>query len=130
MPIIAPGSWLNPETKPDWTGIAAIGRFVVATEGGRFERHHHDDDEVWMIWEGKGKILLEGSERYVQAGDIVLTQAGDTHDIVEVYETLRGFFVESGLPAGGRMGHLHTSESDASGHDVPAAPVPRDFPTR
>ena len=32
------------------------------------------------------------------AGDIVLTQAGDSHDVVEVYEDLRGFFVETGHP--------------------------------
>ena len=130
MPIIPPGNWLNPDTRPDWCEIGSIGRFVVATEGGRFERHHHDDHEVWTFWEGKGKIFVDGAEQYVQAGDIVLTRAGDTHDIVEVYETLRGFFLESGLPAGGRIGHLHDSESDAAGHDVPAAPVPRDFPAR
>lgn len=125
MPIIEPGSWLNPDTRPSWCEIGSIGRFAVPVEGGRFERHHHDDHEVWMIWEGKGKIFIEGGERYVQAGDIVLTQAGDVHDIVEVYETLRGFFMESGLPAGGRIGHL-----DGVAHDVPGLPLPADFPTR
>ena len=125
MPIIPPGNWLNPETRPDWCEIGSIGRFTVATEGGRFERHHHDDHEVWMFSEGRGKIFLEGAEHYVQGGDIVLTQAGDIHDIVEVYETLRGFFIETGLPQGGRIGHL-----DGEAHDVPALPLPADFPLR
>jgi mannose-6-phosphate isomerase-like protein (cupin superfamily) len=125
VPVIEPGSWLNPENRPDWCEIGTIGRFTVATEGGRFERHHHDDQEIWMVAEGKGKIFVDGADRYVQAGDIVLTRAGDIHDIVEVYETLHGFFTETGLPQGGRTGHL-----DGVMHDVPALPVPADFPIR
>jgi mannose-6-phosphate isomerase-like protein (cupin superfamily) len=121
VPVIEPGSWLHAETRPDWSGIGSIGRFAVPTEGGRFERHRHRVEEVWMVWEGKGKIVVDGGERYVQAGDIVLTRAGDVHDIVEVYETLRGFFIETGLEAG----HV-----DGEAHDVPALPLPADFPLR
>ena len=125
MPIIPPGSWLNPDNRPEWCEIGTIGRFTVAVEGGAFERHHHDDHEIWMFSEGKGKILVDGAEQYVQAGDIVLTRAGDIHDIVEVYETLRGFFTETGHPGGGRTGHL-----DGVSHPVPALPLPSDFPGR
>lgn len=125
MPVIEPGSWLNPDNKPDWCEIGSIGRFTVPMEGGRFERHHHDDHEIWFIADGKARILVDGAHRYVQSGDIVLTRAGDTHDFVEVYETVRGFFTETGLPHGGRIGHL-----DGVAHDVPGRPLPADFPTR
>jgi mannose-6-phosphate isomerase-like protein (cupin superfamily) len=125
MPVIPPGSWLHPDDRPDWCEIGTVGRFTVSVDGGRFERHHHDDHELWFISEGKAKILVDGAERYVQTGDIVLTRAGDVHDIVEVYETVRGFFSETGLPQGGRIGHL-----EGTAHDVPALPVPADFPTR
>ncbi|GAA3768154.1 hypothetical protein GCM10022225_63320 [Plantactinospora mayteni] len=128
MPVYQPGQWLNPTDRPDWCDIAGAGRFAVPTENGRFDRHYHDDHEIWFIGEGKAKILVDGAERYVQAGDIVLIRAGDVHDVVEVYQTLRGFFVESGLPLGGRTGHLHLTEADAKGHPVPARPVPADFP--
>ncbi|MCU1421212.1 MAG: Cupin 2 conserved barrel domain protein [Microbacteriaceae bacterium] len=125
MPIFEPGSWVNPDSSPDWWSDGSIGRFAVPTEGGRFERHHHDAHEVWLVSEGRAKILLEGGEHYVQGGDIVVTQAGDVHDVVEVYETLRGFFIELPPPGGGRPGHL-----DPVAHDVPALPVPHDFPVR
>ncbi|MBO0985199.1 AraC family ligand binding domain-containing protein [Rathayibacter sp. SD072] len=130
MPVYEPGTWLHPGDRPDWCAVGTIGRFAVGLEGGRFDRHHHDDHEVWFFAEGKGRILVDGAERYVQAGDIVLTQAGDVHDIVAVYEPLRGFFTETGLPAGGRTGHLHADDADAAGHDVPALPLPADFPLR
>ena len=121
MPVLPPGAWLNPDSRPPWCEVTAAGRFAVPRDGGRFDRHHHDDHELWFIAEGKAKVLTDGAEHYVQTGDIVLTQAGDSHDVVEVYEDLRGFFVETGHPAGGRAGHLHASDADAAGHDVPRA---------
>jgi mannose-6-phosphate isomerase-like protein (cupin superfamily) len=130
MPIYPPGQWVNPESRPGSAGPATAGRFSIALEGARFDRHHHEVDELWFISSGKAKILLEGVESYVQDGDIVLAPAGTVHDIVEVYEPVHGFFSETGHPAGGRTGHRYEPESDAAGHDVPALPLPGDFPVR
>jgi mannose-6-phosphate isomerase-like protein (cupin superfamily) len=125
VPIIEPGSWLNPENRPEWSAFTSAGRFAIPLEGGRFERHHHDEEELWFITEGKGRIVVDGEERYIQGGDIVLTERGDVHDIIAVYEPIRGFFTTSGLPEGGRSGHI-----DGVAHDVPALPLPVDFPSR
>lgn len=125
MTVIPPGSWLNPDTKPDWSAFTSAGRFALPLEGARFEKHHHDEEELWFIIEGKGKIVVAGAELYVQAGDIVLSERGDAHDFVEVYEPVRGFFATAGLPSDGRFGHI-----DGVAHDVPAAPLPADFPAR
>ena len=131
MPILDTSEgWWNPETRPDWLAVTAVGRFSVAIDGARFERHHHDDHELWLIHAGKAKILTDGLEHYVQAGDVVLTQAGDSHDFLEVYERIEGFFVETGYPKAGRVGHLYRDAADAEGHDVPALPLPADFPAR
>jgi hypothetical protein len=67
---------------------------------------------------------------YVQAGDVVITRAGDPHDILEVYEELEGFFVETGYPAGGRAGHQHSFDQERLGHPVECVPLPADFPAR
>jgi mannose-6-phosphate isomerase-like protein (cupin superfamily) len=129
MPIYPPGSWLNPEN-PAGDGTSTAGRFAIPFGGGRFDRHHHDDDELWFIATGKALMLVDGGEAYVQAGDIVLHPAGTPHDIVAVYEPVTGFFTETGHPAGGRVGHLHADDAEAAGHDVPALPLPADFPAR
>ena len=130
MPVYATGEWLGPHNRSDGAGAVSAGRFAIPLDGGRFDRHFHDDDELWFIVEGKAKIVVAGVEHYVRAGDIVLNPAGQSHDVVEVYEALRGFFSETGHPLGGRSGHLHENEADAAGHDVPARPLPADFPMR
>jgi mannose-6-phosphate isomerase-like protein (cupin superfamily) len=121
---------VGPATRPEWLDLTAIGRFSVPLEGGYFDRHHHDYNELWLIIKGKAKVFSEGAEHYVQAGDVLITQAGDTHDVIEVYEGLEGFFVETGLPGGGRPGHLHNSGEQRDGHFVPARALPPDFPAR
>jgi mannose-6-phosphate isomerase-like protein (cupin superfamily) len=122
--------WLSPQARPEWLACTGIGLFSVPSEGGRFDRHFHEDDELWLITRGKAKIFSDGTEHYVQAGDVVVTRAGDTHDVVEVYEALEGFFVETGHPAGGRPGHLHRLEGERAGHAVPVRELPDDFPPR
>jgi mannose-6-phosphate isomerase-like protein (cupin superfamily) len=129
VPIFPPGSWLNPEN-PAGHGTSSAGRFAIPFGGARFDRHHHDDDELWFITAGKARMLLDGELVDVQAGDIVLVPAGSAHDVVEVYEAVSGFFTETGHPSGGRTGHLHADAADAAGHEVPARPVPDGFPRR
>jgi mannose-6-phosphate isomerase-like protein (cupin superfamily) len=98
--------------------------------GARFDRHHHDDHELWLITKGRAKVFTDGGEAYVQTGDVVMTRAGDPHDVLEVYEELEGIFVETGHPRGGRTGHLYDNDRDRLGHDVLALPLPADFPLR
>mgnify|MGYP000985485766 CR=1 FL=1 len=125
MPVIEPGTWWHPGNRPEWFTLTAVGQFEVGTDGASFDRHHHDCDELWLLTEGKAKILLDGAERYVQAGDVVVTREGSQHDVLEVYETIRGFFVEYGGDASSRFGHL-----DPVPHLVAHAPLPHDFPLR
>ena len=119
---------MNPENRPEWSDVTAAGLFRIPTEGGRFDSHFHDCDEYWLIFEGRAKVRTEGREFYVQRGDIVCTRAGDEHDVLEVYETVEAFYFEGAMPAGGRVGHLHRDAAAAAGHDVPAIPLPNDFP--
>ena len=114
--------------RPDWCQVTSAGVFRVGTKDGRFDRHFHDFHEYWLIYKGKAKVLSEGQEYYVKAGDIVCTKAGDEHDVLEVYEDMEAFWFEDATPAGGRIGHLHRDAEKAKGHDVPAKPLPADFP--
>jgi len=119
----------SPSHRPAWSSMTSAGIFRVGREHGRFDRHFHDCDEYWLIFAGMAKVMSEGMEHYVQAGDIVCTRSGDEHDVLEVYEDLEAFWFEAETAPGGRVGHRHRDLAAAAGHAVPALTLPTDFPT-
>jgi len=119
--------------RPDWCQVNAgfmrvhIGRDGTASRP--FDCHYHDRHEYWVITKGKAKVMSEGQEYYVRAGDIVCTKAGDEHDVLEVYEDLDGIYVEEPGPPNGIDGHLYRHPEQAAGHEVLVLPLPADFPS-
>lgn len=129
MPVIRTSNKsLNRNNRPDGCDKTSAGTFRVLTTDGKFDCHYHDCDEYWLIFKGKAKISSEGKEYYVKPGDIVFTQAGEEHDVLEIYEEMEAFYFEDATPEGGRVGHLYKSEEKAKLHFVPAMPLPSDFP--
>jgi mannose-6-phosphate isomerase-like protein (cupin superfamily) len=120
---------LHRGNRPAWCRVTSAGIFRVPRDGGRFDCHYHDFNEYWLVFGGKAKVRSEGREYYVKPGDIVCTQAGEEHDVLEVYEELAAFWFEDPCPEGGREGHLHRSPEKANGHPVAALPIPPDFPS-
>ena len=111
---------LSPDHRPPWSDVTSAGIFRVEPNG-RFDRHYHDCTEYWLIFEGRGLVSV-GDRRYtVGAGDIVCTETGVEHYIVAVAERLGGFWFEGRTPPSGRVGHLHRTAEDATGHEVPAS---------
>ncbi|MBI2191870.1 MAG: cupin domain-containing protein [Planctomycetes bacterium] len=129
MPVVRTSEKaLHAGNRPEWCQVTSAGVFRVRREGGRFDCHYHDFPEYWLVFKGKAKVMSEGKAYYVKPGDIVCTNAGDEHDVLEVYEDLEAFWFEDPLPPGGRTGHLHRDAEKAKGHPVPARPLPPDFP--
>jgi hypothetical protein len=128
MPVVRTSEGLmGPGNRPEWCRVTAAGRFTVPARGGRFDRHYHDCAEYWLIYQGQAKVMTEGIEYLVGPGDIVCTEAGQEHDVVQVYEDLGAFFFEDELRIGGTSGHLHCHPSAAGGHEVwPGAPAGTD----
>ncbi len=62
----------------------------------------HDEDEVYFVVEGRGRLRIEGREHPVQRGSILYVRATSEHSFFEIEEdmTLLVFF-GSGGPAGG-----------------------------
>jgi mannose-6-phosphate isomerase-like protein (cupin superfamily) len=109
---------LSPEARPSWSDVTSAGTFRVEPNG-RFDRHYHDCDEYWLVFSGRARVLVGDRTYVVGPGDIVCTPTGTEHDVLAVSETLEAFWFEASTPAGGRIGHLHRTEEDAQGHDVP-----------
>jgi mannose-6-phosphate isomerase-like protein (cupin superfamily) len=121
---------LTAANKPEWCQIERAGFFELAKEGGEHDCHYHDHNELYLICGGKAKIVNDGQEHYVRAGDIVCIKAGAEHDILEVYgeDDFQLFWLYEPGPPGGRVGHLHRSPEKARAHPVPAKSTPPDFP--
>lgn len=56
---------------------------VTLKPGHRMNYHSHTRrDEVWNIISGEGRVIVDGRERLVKTGDVVLMQAGSRHTII------------------------------------------------
>lgn len=108
---------LSPESRPTWSEVTSAGIFRLEP-GHRFDRHFHDCDEYWLVFDGRAKVVV-GSRTYtVERGDIVCTETGVEHDVESVDGVLEAFWFEDRTPPGGRIGHLHRTDEDARGHVV------------
>lgn len=48
--------------------------------GERMSYHMHNNrEEIWMIVSGKGKVVINGTEKVVQKGDVVTIKSGTKH---------------------------------------------------
>jgi mannose-6-phosphate isomerase-like protein (cupin superfamily) len=122
---------LEPDTRPAWSDVTSAGTFTTEA-GGRFDRHYHDCDEYWLIFEGRALVEIDDERFLVEPGDIVCTEIGREHDILQVFDRLRGFWFECATVPAGVAGHRHrVPEADAwhkvLGPDDPGPP-PRSAP--
>jgi mannose-6-phosphate isomerase-like protein (cupin superfamily) len=108
---------LSPETRPAWSDVTSAGIFRLEP-GGRFDRHYHDCDEYWLVFDGRAVVTVGTRSHTVERGDIVCTQTGVEHDVESVDGVLEAFWFEGRTPPGGRIGHLHRTDEDARGHVV------------
>jgi mannose-6-phosphate isomerase-like protein (cupin superfamily) len=105
------------DERPAWSDVTSTGMFRIEP-GQTFDRHYHDCDEYWLVFEGRAVIEIDDERYSIEPGDIVCTEVGREHDFLQVFETVRGFWFEAVLKPGGRAGHLHRSPERAAGHRV------------
>ena len=61
---------------------SSVTRRVLLTAGHEMTYHYHKRrDEVWMIVSGQGEVILDGSHKVVNPGDIVKITAGHKHTV-------------------------------------------------
>jgi mannose-6-phosphate isomerase-like protein (cupin superfamily) len=73
-----------------------------------FDRHYHDCDEYWILYEGTGIAVSENKQYKVTAGDCVATGKGHHHDFPVVLsdEPVKAVFFETTMEGLKRRGHL------------------------
>jgi mannose-6-phosphate isomerase-like protein (cupin superfamily) len=76
--------------------------YAVIPPGCSIGKHRHgDDEEIYVILEGEGRMFLDGRVHRVGPGSVVLNRPGGEHGLVnDGTEELRIFVVEIAAPAG------------------------------
>lgn len=66
--------------------------------GARDLQGPHDEDEVYFVVEGKGRVRVDGEEQQVERGSILFVEATSEHSFFEIEEdmTLLVFFASGG----------------------------------
>ena len=85
-----------------------VGRFK---SGEECDYHYHDCDEYWFILEGRAKVIEDGVEYEVEAGDCVFTPMGSEHKIIAITDCVE-FWCELEYRGKKRQGHLHRGDDD------------------
>ena len=75
----------------------SCGIFTVKA-GAKDLQGPHDEDEVYFVIDGRGRLRVEGEERPVQRGSILYVRATSEHSFFEVEEdmTMLVFFASGG----------------------------------
>jgi mannose-6-phosphate isomerase-like protein (cupin superfamily) len=78
----------------------SCGVFTLAA-GATDMQGPHDEDEVYFVVSGKGRLRVEGEERAVQRGSVLYVRATSEHSFFEIEEdmTMLVFFASgTGAP--------------------------------
>jgi len=75
----------------------SCGVYTLAA-GARDLQAPHDEDEVYLVISGRGRVRIEGEEREVSRGTLLYVRATSEHSFFEVEEeiTLLVFFASGG----------------------------------
>lgn len=76
----------------EMAGISAMGRTVLAPGSTIGEHAHPDSEELYLILEGRGTGILNGTRFPLQTGDAFLLKAGGSHGLENDSEAPLVFF--------------------------------------
>ena len=73
-------------------------RYIAFTElppGSSIGEHAHQDarEEIYLIQYGEGVMQMDGEERPVRAGDVILTRIGSSHGLRNDSAAMLGVFI-------------------------------------
>ena len=101
----------------------SLGYVELEPEGGQVPWHNQDQEEIYLILEGKGEMCLGAERRTVEAGQAVLIPPGEFHQLTNTGST-RMVMVYCYGPAGD-VAHWKQELAGTlpkEGVDVPALP--------
>ena len=78
---IGPVTALTYLEQGEMDGVLSLGRTVLEPGSSIGEHLHPDTEELWLILEGRGTVVMDGLRSPVGPGDLLLTKAGHSHGL-------------------------------------------------
>jgi quercetin dioxygenase-like cupin family protein len=94
----------GPKSVPAWADYYDWGINHIA-KGVYFEPHFHDHHEFVVLISGRMKTHTEGKDIVMEAGDVLLTEMGESHDWLALEDSV-AFWAGTRLQGQKRPGHL------------------------
>lgn len=59
----------------------SVGYVVISKRGSSLLHYHPEAEETYYIMKGKGKMIVDGKEYFVNVGDAIFIQPNEQHQI-------------------------------------------------
>lgn len=76
--------WAGPVSAP--ARNQSLAEATIPPGGATTEHYHRVTEELYLVSEGTGRLVLDGEERVIQAGDCALIPPGARHKLFNVGE--------------------------------------------
>ena len=86
MPFLETSKMKTAEPLPGWKGrfwrsdAMSFAHYDVAT-GSSIHEHHHPNEEVWMIIEGRFEVTIAGETEVAGPGDVAVVPPDAPHSV-------------------------------------------------
>ncbi len=79
----------GPAAYTEFFRVSALSAGLYRLEAGAVDpQHPHNEDEIYFVLSGKGKVMVAGEAAEVAPGDFIHVAAGVDHRFLEITQTL------------------------------------------
>jgi mannose-6-phosphate isomerase-like protein (cupin superfamily) len=85
MPFIGPQAMIEVAPLAGWSGRffhstnMTFGHWEIAADATDLHHHHHEQEEVWNVVSGAILLVIDGTERRLEAGDAAAVPSNVSH---------------------------------------------------
>jgi mannose-6-phosphate isomerase-like protein (cupin superfamily) len=85
MPVIEPADLPEREPLPGWRGRffhsahMTFSHYDIAADAAALHEHHHEQEEVWHVVDGRLALTIDGTEHVIDAGGAAVVPPNTPH---------------------------------------------------
>ena len=87
MPFVRPSDMLSGTPLPGWNGRflhsanMTFAHYDIEADAAPLHEHHHEQEEVWHVVDGRIALTIDGEEQVLTAGCVAVVPPGAPHSV-------------------------------------------------